>query len=552
MHFVEIAIAGRLLEEFGVGAGVGDAALAHHDDHVGGEDCRQAVGDGDDGFAGGKFFQGGLDHALALRIEGGGGFVEEEDWGVLQQGAGDGEALLLSAGELAALVADDGLVALRLGEDEIMRVGLPGGFFDFFLRSLGTAEADIVQDGVVEKEGVLGDNADLLAQGVEGDAAQVEPVEKNGPILRVVKPEDEGEHGALSGAAGSDESDTLAGCDAQGDVLQSGDFGPVGKTDAVESDFAAAGGDRGGVRRVFDIARFAHQFENIRRGGEAALEHEVNAAEGFDRLVKQEDAGHEGEEFGGGETGGEDVEEGKSDAEGGNDLDKRGGDFRVFEHAHRIAELVHDRVVEELHHELFTAERFDHPDAGEGFLQDDVHFAGQLLLGASRFAHFAAIHGHRHNADREEDKGHEAEFPVDPHHGRDAGNQGNGLFKEVDADLREGALGHTGIAEDARHEPAGLGFVEEALALVDDAGEQFAADIVEHAEADPRHFVGVEVGEEAAQNHDERHEQADPQDCLEPGARAGCGSFGNLLLVRASGENAIADQLDDQGNRTVD
>ena len=277
----------------------------------------------------------------------------------------------------------------------------------------------------------------------------------------------------------------------------------------------------------------------------------MDAAEGFDRLVKQEDAGHEGEEFGGGETGGEDVEEGKSDAEGGNDLDKWGGDFRVFEHAHRIAELVHDRVVEELHHEPLAAERFDHPDAGEGFLQDDVHFAGQLLLGASRFAHFAAIHGHRHNADREEDKGHEAEFPVDPHDRRDAGNQGNGLFKEVDADLREGALGHTGIAEDARHEPAGLGFVKEALALVDDAGEEFAADVVEDAEADPRHFVGVEVGEEAAQNHDERHEQADPQDCLEPGARAGCGSFGNLLLVRASGENAIADQLDDQGNRTV-
>ena len=125
------------------------------------------------------------------------------------------------------------------------------------------------------------------------------------------------------------------------------------------------------------------------------------------------------------------------------------------------------------------------------------------------------------------------------------------MFKEVDADLREGALGHTRIAEDARHEPAGLGFVEKTLALIDDTGEEFAADVVEDAKADPRHFVGVEVGEEAAQNHDERHEQADPEDRLEPGARAGRGSFGNLLLVRASGENAIADQLDDQGNGTV-
>ena len=165
---------------------------------------------------------------------------------------------MLSAGELAALVADDGLVALRLGEDEIVRVGLPGGFFDFLLRSFGTAEADIVQNGIVKEEGVLGDNADVLAQGVEGDAAQVEPVEANGAALRIVKPENEGKHGALAGAAGSDESDTLAGGDAQGDVLQSGDFRAVGKTDAVESDFAAARGDRGGIRCVFDIARFAH------------------------------------------------------------------------------------------------------------------------------------------------------------------------------------------------------------------------------------------------------------------------------------------------------
>jgi hypothetical protein len=126
------------------------------------------VGNGNHGFAGGEFFQRGLDHALALGIEGGGGFVEEEDGGVLQQGAGDGEALLLSAGKFAALVADDGFVALRLGQNKIVGVGLAGGFFDFILRGFRAAEADVVQDSVVEEKSVLGDDADLLAQGVEG------------------------------------------------------------------------------------------------------------------------------------------------------------------------------------------------------------------------------------------------------------------------------------------------------------------------------------------------------------------------------------------------
>ena len=56
LHFVEAAVGGGFFQEFGVGPGVDDAALAHHDDHVGGEDSRQPMGDGDDRFAGGEFF----------------------------------------------------------------------------------------------------------------------------------------------------------------------------------------------------------------------------------------------------------------------------------------------------------------------------------------------------------------------------------------------------------------------------------------------------------------------------------------------------------------
>jgi len=83
LHFVELAVGVGFFEELGVGAGVDDTAFAHDDDHVGGENGREAVGDGDDGFAGGEFFQRGLDHALTLGIESGGGFVEEQHGGVL-------------------------------------------------------------------------------------------------------------------------------------------------------------------------------------------------------------------------------------------------------------------------------------------------------------------------------------------------------------------------------------------------------------------------------------------------------------------------------------
>jgi hypothetical protein len=47
----------------------------------------------------------------------GGGLVEDDDVGVLEQEPGDGEALLFSAGESMASLADQGLVAV--GSDEM-------------------------------------------------------------------------------------------------------------------------------------------------------------------------------------------------------------------------------------------------------------------------------------------------------------------------------------------------------------------------------------------------------------------------------------------------
>ena len=37
LHFVKAAVGGGFLEEFGVSAGVGDFALGHNNDEVGGE-----------------------------------------------------------------------------------------------------------------------------------------------------------------------------------------------------------------------------------------------------------------------------------------------------------------------------------------------------------------------------------------------------------------------------------------------------------------------------------------------------------------------------------
>src|SRR5690606_7258198 len=93
------------LQEGFVRSHVDDTALAQHHDFVGVEHGGKAVGDGDDGLAAGEFAEGVADRLLRLRVEGRGGFVEEEDGSVAEDGPGDGESLLLSAGQGAALVA---------------------------------------------------------------------------------------------------------------------------------------------------------------------------------------------------------------------------------------------------------------------------------------------------------------------------------------------------------------------------------------------------------------------------------------------------------------
>ena len=54
-----------------------------------------------------------LHGALALRVERRGRLVEEQDRRVLEDRAGDGDALALAAGQRHAALADLGVVALR-------------------------------------------------------------------------------------------------------------------------------------------------------------------------------------------------------------------------------------------------------------------------------------------------------------------------------------------------------------------------------------------------------------------------------------------------------
>src|SRR5581483_11476320 len=106
----ESALADQLVER----AGLDDASLAKHQNARGVADGAEPVRDHEGGAALHHLVERHVEAGFGQRIERAGRFVEDEDRRVLEQRAGDGEALALAAGQQPAALADAGLEALRV------------------------------------------------------------------------------------------------------------------------------------------------------------------------------------------------------------------------------------------------------------------------------------------------------------------------------------------------------------------------------------------------------------------------------------------------------
>ena len=138
----------------------------------------EAVGDDEGRPALHQVGEGLLHQPLGLGVERGGGLVEDEDGRVLEQGARDGDALPLPAGEPAPPLADHGVVAARQVEDEVVGEGRARRRLDARLVHVVEAVGDVGAHGVVEEHRLLGHEADLLAQARERDLADVHAVDE--------------------------------------------------------------------------------------------------------------------------------------------------------------------------------------------------------------------------------------------------------------------------------------------------------------------------------------------------------------------------------------
>ena len=87
-----------------------DAAGFDDQNLIGAADGGEAMRDDERGAAAHQVREAFLDHGFGFGIEAGGGFVENQDARIGEDGAGDGDALALAAGKFHAALADDGVV----------------------------------------------------------------------------------------------------------------------------------------------------------------------------------------------------------------------------------------------------------------------------------------------------------------------------------------------------------------------------------------------------------------------------------------------------------
>ncbi len=117
-----------------------DLAFLEYDDLIRMANGAQAVSDDDAGAVGHHFVDGILYQAFAFGIERRGGFVQILRWEDFSIRPGRWLPLAFATTQLAATVADIGLIILFLAHDEIMGIGNACRLFNFINGGYGVAQ----------------------------------------------------------------------------------------------------------------------------------------------------------------------------------------------------------------------------------------------------------------------------------------------------------------------------------------------------------------------------------------------------------------------------
>ena len=195
------------------------------------------MGDDEGGAALGQLVKGPLDFGLGNAVQGGGSFVQDQDRRIFQEDAGNGDALLLPAGEERAPLPHVGVEPVGHSHDIVVDLRLPGGGDHLVGGGAGAAVANVLHNAGGEEEHILLHHANVPAQALLGDVPHIQAVDGDAALRHVVEAGDQVAEGGLAAAGGPHNGDGLAGPNVEGDVVEHLGVVPlVRKADVVHID----------------------------------------------------------------------------------------------------------------------------------------------------------------------------------------------------------------------------------------------------------------------------------------------------------------------------
>src|SRR6266498_886137 len=154
--------------------------------------------DCDDGPAAHQAIQCLADGFFRLAVERRGCFIEQKNWRILEERAGNADALPLPGRQPHAPVADNRCNALRKIFDEVAAIGRDDRLLYVRIRGVWPTVADVLHDRAVKQGYVLWNDGDGGPQALLGHPRKVLTPKHNAPALHIVETLQQHEEGRFA------------------------------------------------------------------------------------------------------------------------------------------------------------------------------------------------------------------------------------------------------------------------------------------------------------------------------------------------------------------
>ena len=168
-------------------AALNDLTVGHHQNFMCRDNGGQTVRNDQGGFVLGNPPEFSLNGSFIGTVQCRCGLIKDQYRWVFQKRPGDRHTLLFSAGQFQAPLTHLCLIAQSGLCNEVMNVGTLCRLNDLLRGRLHLTVSDVVTNGVIEQDRVLGHDPDVTAKAGLFEFPHIHPVDLNVPTLHVIK-----------------------------------------------------------------------------------------------------------------------------------------------------------------------------------------------------------------------------------------------------------------------------------------------------------------------------------------------------------------------------